>query len=309
MHGLLNIFGHTPLYAATLELSIPVFLAALGETFAERAGLINIGLEAMVLFGAFGGVAGAAIAHNAMVGVVVAVACGMLTASIQAVLAINFGTDQVVTGIALNIGALGLTSFLAATIWVNGPPLVAHFGTLHPAGLQSIPVLGPILFKQNALVYVTIVLAVVGWWLLTRTRWGLEIRASGEDPRSADSLGIAVLTRRWQTMLICGALCGLGGAFLALGELYTFADGMSGGRGFIALAVVIIAGWSPARAVLAALLFGLCEALALRIQAIGSPIPYSLVLALPYIVAIVAYAGLARRAVPPAALARPYLRG
>jgi len=308
VHGLLDIFGHTPLYAAMLELAVPVFLAALGETFAERAGLINIGLEAMMLMGAFGGVLGASLSHNAIVGVLAAVACGMLTASLQAVLAINLGVDQVVAGIALNIGALGLTSFLAFTVWVNGPPLVAHFDVLHPAGLRSIPLLGPIVFKQNALVYLTVILAVLGWWLLARTRWGLEVRASGQDPRAADSLGIAVLRRRWETMLICGALAGLGGAFLALGELYTFADGMSGGRGFIALAVVIIAGWSPSRAILAALLFGLCEALALRIQAVGSSIPYTLILALPYVVAIFAYAGLARRAAPPAALARPYLR-
>jgi len=224
-------------------------------------------------------------------------------------LAVNLHGDQIVSGIALNITVLGLTGFLARTIWEAGNvPQVAHTGALRIPRLAEIPVLGPVLFSQNPLVYLTFAIAVVSWWLLVKTRWGLELRGCGEDPYSCDSLGIPVMARRWQAMLLCGGLAGLGGVFLALAELYTFSDAMSGGRGFIALAVVIVARWSPARAVLVALLFGGCEALALRMQASSAAIPYELMLALPYVVTLLVYAGVVGRTVAPGALGRPYAR-
>jgi general nucleoside transport system permease protein len=314
LHGgpvrdLLEILTSTALFAAAVRLAVPVLLAALGETFAERGGMVNVGLEAMMLAGACGGVLGSYAADNWLVGVAVGVACGVAVAAVQACFAVNLHGDQIVSGIALNITVLGLTGFLARTVWEAGNvPQVAHTGALRLPGLAKLPVLGPVLFRQNPLVYVTLAIAVVSWWVLVKTRWGLELRGCGEDPRACDSLGIPVLTRRWQVMAICGALAGLGGVVIALTELYTWADGMSGGRGFIALAVVIIARWSPARAVLAALLFGGCQALALRMQATSTGIPYELLLTLPYVVTLLVYAGVVGRTIPPAALGRPYAR-
>jgi general nucleoside transport system permease protein len=309
VRDLLEILTSTALYAAAVRLAVPVFLAALGETFAERAGLVNVGLEAMMLAGAFGGILGAYLADSWLVGVAVGVAFGLVVAALQGLFAVSLEADQIVSGIALNIAVLGLTGFLARTVWEAGNvPQVAHTNATSLPGLGALPVVGPILFQQNPLVYATYLLAVVGWWLLVRTRWGLELRGCGEDPRACDSLGIPVLTRRWQVMAICGALAGLGGVVIALTELYTWADGMSGGRGFIALAVVIIARWSPARAVLAALLFGGCQALALRMQATSTGIPYELLLTLPYVVTLLVYAGVVGRTIPPAALGRPYAR-
>jgi ABC-type uncharacterized transport system permease subunit len=309
VRDLLEILTSTALYAAAVRLTVPVFLAALGETFAERAGLVNVGLEAMMLAGAFGGILGSYLADNWLVGVAFGVAGGVAVAALQAVFAVSLEGDQIVTGIALNIAVLGLTGFLVRTFWEAGNvPQVAHTGSVALPAISDLPVVGSVLFQQNPLVYITYVLALAGWWALVRTRWGLEVRGCGEDPRACDSLGIPVQARRWQVMAVCGALAGLGGVFIALAELYTWADGMSGGRGFIALAVVIIARWSPARAILAALLFGGCEALALRMQATGTSVPYELLLTLPYLVTLLVYAGVVGRTIPPAALGRPYIR-
>lgn len=309
MHELLEILTSTALYAAAVRLAVPVFLAALGETFAERAGLVNVGLEAMMLAGAFGAILGAYLAGDWLVGVAVGLGFGLLVGAVQALFAIRLEADQIVSGIALNIAVLGLTAFLARTIWDGGNvPQIDHTNAVSLPGLGDLPLLGPVLFQQNPLVYTTYLLAVLGWWLLVRTRWGLELRGCGEDPRACDSLGIPVLARRWQVMAVCGALAALGGVTIALAELYTWADGMSGGRGFIALAVVIIARWSPSRVVLAALLFGGCEALALRMQATTTAVPYELLLTLPYLVTLLVYAGVVGRTIPPAALGRPYIR-
>jgi general nucleoside transport system permease protein len=309
VHELLEVLTSTALYAAAVRLAVPVFLAALGETFAERAGLVNVGLEAMMLAGAFGAILGTYLAGNWLVGVAVGVCFGLAVAAVQALFAVTLEADQIVSGIALNIALLGLTAFLARTIWDGGNvPQVDHTNAVSLPALGDLPLVGPILFQQNPLVYTTYLLAVLGWWLLVRTRWGLELRGCGEDPRACDSLGIPVLARRWQVMAVCGALAALGGVTIALAELYTWADGMSGGRGFIALAVVIIARWSPSRAVLAALLFGGCEALALRMQATTTAVPSELLLTLPYLVTLLVYAGVVGRTIPPAALGRPYIR-
>lgn len=309
MDSLLDILGSSALYAAAIRLALPVFFAALGEVFAERAGLVNVGLEGMMLAGAFGGVYGSHLTGSPVGGLVVGVLFALVVASVQSLVAINLGGDQIVAGIALNITALGVTAFLARTIWEGGDvPQVPGFDQLSIPLLTDIPLLGPILFDQNVLVYLAGLLAVASWWALTRTTWGLRLRACGEAPRASDSLGIPVFAIRWQAMLICGALTGLGGVFLSLGELFTFTDGMSGGRGYIALAVVIIARWKPSRVIFAALLFGVFEAIAFRVQATGVDIPYELMLALPYVMTLLVYAGVVGRVTPPAALGRVYTR-
>jgi len=307
---LLEVLGSTALYATAIRLALPILFAALGEVFAERAGLVNVGLEGMMLMGAFAGVVGAHITGNAWLGAIIGMAAGVLIAAIQAGVAINLSGDQIVAGIALNLAVLGVTSFLARAFWEGGDvPKVDGFSSFSMPLFSGIPGIGPILFEQSALVYVAIAVAAVSWYVLTRTTWGLRLRACGEDPRSADSLGIPVFAFRWKAMVICGALAGLGGVFLSLGQLFTFSDNMSGGRGYIALAVVIIARWSPLRALWAAFLFGAFEAFALRVQATDIDVPAELLLALPYIVTLLVYAGLVGRSRPPKSLGREYSRG
>lgn len=306
---LLKIFISAGLYAAALRLAMPIFFAALGEVFAERAGLVNVGLEGMMLAGAFGGVLGAYATGNPFAGLALGIAFGIGVAAIQATAAINLRADQVVSGIAINLTVLGGTSFLTHLVWAAGNvPQVKGFTPLALSALAGIPFLGKAVFTQNLLVYAALPIGIASWWVLSRTLWGLRLRACGEDPRSCDSLGIPVIWIRWQSMVICGALAGLGGVFISLGELYTFTEGMTGGRGFIALAVVIVARWSAAPLILAALLFAGSEAIAFRVQAIGLSVPYELLLALPYVVTLLVYAGAVGRAVAPAALGRPYAR-
>jgi ABC-type uncharacterized transport system permease subunit len=307
---LLDVFGSTALYATAVRLALPVLFAALGEVFAERSGLVNVGLEGMMLAGAFAGVLGADLTGDPWAGAALGILAAMLVAAIQATVAINLSGDQIVAGIALNLAVVGATSFLARAIWEGGDvPQVEGFDSFSFPVLADIPILGPIIFEQSILVYVAILASIVSWIFLLRTHWGLRLRSCGEDPRSADSLGISVFGLRWQAMLICGALAGLGGVFLSLGQLFTFSDSMSGGRGYIALAVVIIARWSPLRAIWAALLFGIFEAVALRVQATDIDVPSELMLALPYIVTLLVYAGVVGRSRPPKALGREYSRG
>lgn len=310
MNEFLDVLGSSALYATAIRFALPIFFAALGEVYAERAGLVNVGLEGMMLMGAFAGVIGSHLTGDPWLGAIIGMAAAVGVAAIQASVAINLAGDQIVAGIALNLAVLGVTSFLARAIWEGGDvPTVNGFETFDLPALSAVPVVGPILFKQSAFIYVAVAAALISWWLLTRTTWGLRLRACGEDPRSADSLGISVFGLRWQSMIICGALAGLGGVFLSLGELFTFSDNMSGGRGFIALAVVIIARWSPLRAIWAAVLFGLFEAVALRVQATDIDVPSELLLALPYVVTLLVYAGVVGRSRPPKSLGREYSRG
>ncbi len=310
MSEILDVLGSTALYATAIRLALPILFAALGEVFAERAGLVNVGLEGMMLMGAFAGVIGAHYTGSPWLGAVIGMLAAVGIAAIQAGVSINLSGDQIVVGIALNLAVLGITSFLARAIWEGGDvPKVEGFSAFSMPLLSGLPVIGSILFEQSILIYVAIAVAVISWWVLTRTSWGLRLRACGEDPHSADSLGIPVFAYRWKAMIICGALAGLGGVFLSLGQLFTFSDNMSGGRGFIALAVVIIARWSPLRALGAAFLFGAFEAFALRVQVTDVDVPAELMLALPYVVTLLVYAGVVGRSRPPKSLGREYSRG
>ncbi|MDQ2621752.1 MAG: ABC transporter permease [Actinomycetota bacterium] len=310
MSEILDVLGSTALYATAIRLALPILFAALGEVFAERAGLVNVGLEGMMLMGAFAGVIGAHYTGSPWLGAVIGMLAAVGIAAIQAGVSINLSGDQIVVGIALNLAVLGITSFLARAIWEGGDvPKVEGFSAFSMPLLSGLPVIGSILFEQSILIYVAIAVAVISWWVLTRTSWGLRLRACGEDPHSADSLGIPVFAYRWKAMIICGALAGLGGVFLSLGQLFTFSDNMSGGRGFIALAVVIIARWAPLRALGAAFLFGAFEAFALRVQVTDVDVPAELMLALPYVVTLLVYAGVVGRSRPPKSLGREYSRG
>ena len=310
MDTLLSGIFWVGLLAATVRLSTPILFASLGEVLAERAGVLNIGLEGMMLMGALGGFLGSRATGNPWVGVLAGMVAGATLAWAFAYLTVTLAVDQVVCGITVNLLALGLTSFAFRVIYGVRSliPSATPLTEWPVPGLAAVPALGPILFRQNPLVYLGLLSVAACWFLLYRTTWGLKIRAVGEYPRGADSVGVDVFRVRHLALLGCGALAGVGGAFLSLGHLNIFVEHMTSGRGFIALAVVIFGKWHPVGALGASLLFGAAEALQLRLQALGFQIPFQFLVMLPYVLTVVALAGVVGRTVQPAALTLPYLK-
>jgi general nucleoside transport system permease protein len=294
-----------PFLDATVRTATPLALAALGETVVERAGMINIGLEGTIIAGAFGAVA-FAMAAGAGGAFVAAGAAGILTAVILGVFIVALRSDQIVTGTALSLLALGTTGLLyramfgtagvALTIPTAGPIVIPV--------LSSIPIVGRALFAQpitTYIVYATV--PVLAWWL-SRTHTGLALRAVGENPAAALAAGISPRRVRWLALLFGGALGGLSGGCLVVAQVGTFAEGMSAGRGFIAIAIVALGRWSPVGVAVAATLFGAASALQFVFQSFGWALPYQLFLALPYVLTLLALAGVAGRHAAPAALGR-----
>ncbi len=309
MSDVTTLLFSTALIASALRLAVPIMVAAIGETISERAGVLNIGLEGMMLTGALAGVLGSHWSGSAWIGVVVAMLAAMAIALPHGYLSINLGGDQIVSGVGLNLVALGLTTFVNRDVFGTDQPQVAHFDPLNVPVLSHLPVLGKAVFQQEVLVYLAPLIALAAWYLLFRTRWGLHWRAAGEDPAGLDSTGVSVVRSRWGALLVCAALAGLAGAVISLGELFSFSDNMTGGRGFVALALVIVARWNPLWAIASALLFGVTEAVALRMQALDiSAVPYELSLALPYLVTLVVYGIAAGSGAIPSALGRPFVK-
>ena len=295
-----------------VRLAVPLLLAALGETVAEKAGVINVGMEGMMLAGALAGFAAAFAAHSPWAGAGAAALAGVALAALFAALTVGLGADQVVVGTAVNILALGLTGvFFRAEPQLNGAT-AASFAPLslpffhHSAGATVVSAL----FEQNALGWLAWVLVPLLWLLLFRTRWGLRLRATGERPSAADGAGVRVARVRVAATLLGGALAGLAGAYLSLGYTVGFGENMTAGRGFIALAVVILGRRNPFGVAAAALLFGLASALQFQFQASSTRFPYQLFLALPYLLTLLALLGRSRLgAAAPAALGEAYRRG
>jgi simple sugar transport system permease protein len=297
----------TLLLAAAVGLSAPLLFAALGELISERAGVINIGLEAMMLSGAFAGVFGAQLAGNPWLGFPVAALGGVIVAAIHGVLCFRFGANQVVSGVVLNILALGATTFLLSALLSTATSrAVPDIEALPIPVLSAIPVVGPALFDQNPMVYVAFLLVGFLWWALRRTSAGLAISAAGERPEAAASLGVDVRLVRWLALLSCGVLAGIGGGLLALAGLGFFTQNMTAGRGFIALAAVVFGRWQPIGTAVAVLLFAIADAFQIRAQALGIGIPYQFLVILPYVVTLLALALFQRRMRPPSALGIDY---
>jgi len=306
LHLVANLFA-VAFWAAAVRFATPLILAAIGEIFSERAGVLNIGLEGMILFGAFGGVVGAFQSGSAWVGLLTAIVAGGLVGLIHAFVSVTLRGDQVVSGAAINILVLGLTTFLSRTIWgVGQQPQVAAFSEWKIPFFGDLPVVGEIFFRHLPLVYLAYLLVPVSAFVLYKTSWGLKIRAVGEHPRAADTTGINVAAWRYGCVVLCGMLAGSAGAFLSLGQLHMFLENMSAGRGYIALAAVIFGKWDPLQAMLACLLFGAADASTLRLQALDIKAPYQLVLMIPYLLTFLAFVGLVGKTRPPAALATPY---
>ncbi|MEH1935551.1 MAG: ABC transporter permease [Nostoc sp.] len=292
---------------ATLRLAVPLAFAALGGLYSERSGVLNIALEGMLLTGAFISAAATFYTGNPWLGILASLIAGGLVGLLHAVLCVTLRVDQLVSGLAINLVAAGLTSFLARLVFIgSSTQQLPGIGAIIIPGLANIPLIGPLLFQSDFLVYLLFILVILTTYILFKTSFGLTLRAVGESPKAADTAGISVQTVRYIAVVISGCLASLGGAYLTLVQVRFFAEGMSAGKGFIAIAALIFGRWHPVGSALACLLFGATEALQLRIQALGANIPYQFLVMLPYAIALLALVGFVGKSTPPKALGTPY---
>jgi ABC-type uncharacterized transport system permease subunit len=303
----------TGVLASTLRFATPLAFAAMGGIFSERSGVVNIGLEGMMLMGAFFGVWGAVWSGTWVVGLLMAMLFGGLLALVHAFFSIHLLADQIVSGFAVNFLALGLTGFLYSSIYPGGIETdVSRVPNVHLGFLDDIPVIGDFLDgvfgNLNLLVWIMFGVVILTYIVLFKTPIGLRIRSVGEHPRAADTVGISVYGVRYAAVVTSGILAALGGAFLSIGFVGTFTENMTNGRGYIALAAVIFGRWLPGWAFAATLLFGFGFALAIPLQR-EAGISENLISTVPYLLTLVALVGLIGRSVPPAAVGRPYVKG
>ena len=310
--------------SATLRLAGALIFAAMAGVFSERSGTIDIGLEGKMLAGAFAAACVAVVTGSAWLALLGAIVVGVLMALLHGVACITYRGNQVVSGVAINIMAAGLTIVLGNAWFGRGgqtPDVTpeARFMPIRLPGSESIgqvPVIGPIyttvIGGHNLLLYVALITVPIAWWVLYRTRFGLRLRAVGEDPKVVDTAGISVTWLRYRAVIIAGTLCGLAGAYLAIALNAGFSPHMTAGRGFIALAAMVFGKWRPWPSMFACLLFGFLDAIAIRLQGVHIPsigeVPGEAIQALPYILTVVLLAGFVGRAMAPHALGHPYVK-
>jgi ABC-type uncharacterized transport system permease subunit len=303
--ALLDIFGSETMYGSAVRLGGFLAFAALGELVAEKAGTINISVEGSLLAGAFTGTVGYHLTESSVVGLAAGVFGGVLIALIQANMSHRLTADQFVVGLTANVLVLGLAGFFNAII----DPLARRTMVVEIPGLVDIPLIGPALFGQTWPTYLLYPLIPLTWWLLYRTRWGLEVRAVGENPQASDVSGIDVNKRRRQAIVYGGVLAGLGGAFLVLGQVGTFDTAAVGGRGFIAIAAVYFGGWTLGGTLFGCLVFGFADAFRLTVPVLGYQFNAQMLAALPYVLTIVVMVAITKQMRQPKALAQPFIRG
>jgi simple sugar transport system permease protein len=291
---------------SAVRLAVPILFLAIGGMVAEKAGVLNLGVEGLLLCTALAAAFGAE-ASGAVGGIVLSLAVGLVYMAVVAVATVIVRADQIVTGLALNVAAIGVTGFVFRSSFGSGQNF-ERIGVLHLPFLDSVPFLR-IPFRQSLLVYALVVLSVLVAWVLYRTRAGLCVRAVGDAPAAVDSQGVSVTRVRVQALLFAGFMGGLAGSYLVLVETGRFVENMSGGRGFLAIAAIVLGGWRLFGVVGACLLFGLGQALQFQLPAMGIDAPNQLWLALPYVLALAAITALPQRASAPAALLRPFVRG
>ncbi len=298
------------LLSATLRMATPLIIATLGETFSERSGVLNLGIEGTMLLGSLVAFLVAYRTNNLWLGVLSAGFSGILLSLLMAFFTVTLGVSQHVSGLGITIFASGLSLFIYRQVIGSPsiPPTVTTFKTVAVPLLSKIPIIGPILFDQYALTYIAILLVPICGYILFKTNFGLSLRAVGENPESADALGINVYKTRYVSLMIAGFLMGIAGSFFTLAYFNMFLYGIVGGRGWVCIALVIFANWIPSKVLLGALLFGGVDALQLRLQAIGFNIPYQFFLMMPYVLTIIVLVIVARRASYPSALLKPYRR-
>ena len=300
-------FNLESMLVATVARCTPIALGALSGILCERSGVVNIGIEGMLLGGAFTGVVMGSLLGG-WVGLIAATLTGGVLALLLAVLAVNFRVDQIIIGFVINILVLGLTSFLTSQVLVDRPEWndAPIFPAIAIPVLSNIPIIGPMFFNQTIIVYAMFVLVGTVTYALFRTRWGLRTRSVGENPKAADSLGVSVSKVRYLAVIYGGMVGGFAGAWFTLGTVGRFDEGLTGGRGFIGLAAMIFGAWNPIGAFGAALIFGFSESLEEKFALLDTPIPTEFLAMAPYLVTIVVVAGLVGRARPPAADGQPY---
>jgi simple sugar transport system permease protein len=321
--GILAVFGFlvwaaagglvpvTSLLFGAVSLSVPLVFGALGGVIGERAGVVNVAIEGQLLLGAFSAALLSSITGNPFVGLLGAMFGGLLVASVLAAFAIKYLVEQVIVGVVLNVLVTGLTGFLYGALLapneaeLNTP---VRFDRIEIPVLSDIPIIGPVLFSQTFIGYLMFITVGVVAWGLYRTRWGLRLRAVGEHPQAADTVGIKVNPTRFWNVLLAGAIAGIGGAYFTLVSVPQFGKEMTAGLGFIALAAVIFGRWDPIRATLAALLFGFATNLQNLLSILKTPIPGEFMLMLPYLVTLLAVAGFAGQIRGPAASGKPYIK-
>jgi len=293
--------------AATLRIATPLIFATLGELFCERAGILNLGIEGTMFFGAFSGFAAASLSGSLWVGVLTALVGGMLAGWLMSLFSVRLGVNQHVSGLGITLLMTALSLFGFRVIFGESRvlPSITPFKQL--SIFPNSPILGEI-FSQYTLTYIAIALIPIVWWVVFRTNFGLNLRSVGDNPEATDAAGINVYRLRTIALVIGSALMGVGGAFLSVAQLGSFTFGIVAGRGWVCIALIIFANWNPVRVLWGALLFGSVQALQSRLQLTGIKLPYELFLALPYIVTIIALTLAGRNASYPAALLKPYKR-
>lgn len=301
----------TSLLFGAVSLSVPLVFGALGGVIGERAGVVNVAIEGQLLLGAFSAALLSSITGNPFVGLIGAMIGGVLVASVLAAFAIKYLVEQVIVGVVLNVLVTGLTGFLYGALLAPNEATLntpVRFPRVEIPLLSDIPIIGPVLFNQTFIGYLMFITVGVVAWGLYRTRWGLRLRAVGEHPQAADTVGIKVNPTRFWNVLLAGAIAGMGGAYFTLVSVPQFGKDMTAGLGFIALAAVIFGRWDPIRATLAALLFGFATNLQNLLSILKTPIPGEFMLMLPYVVTLLAVAGFAGQIKAPAADGKPYIK-
>lgn len=302
-------FSLTGMLSSTVVRATPIVLAALCGVISERSAVINIGIEGIMLMAAQVAVITATVSGNLYVGLFFAIIIGGLVAALHAYLVIRFKVDQTVSSVAINIFGAGATAFISSRFMQSAGDVLNNSGTFPIISiplLSKIPVLGPVLFENNLVVYLAIVLVIAMHILLYYTPWGLRTRAVGEHPKAADTLGINVYLMRYVNVIIGGMIAGLGGAYFTIGSVGRFDEAMTAGKGFIGLAAMIFGNWNPIGAYASSLIFGFADSLQVKLQILRIPIPSEFLLMAPYIVTMIILTGVVGRAVPPAADGQPY---
>ena len=309
MHELFSQVFQIGFFAALIRIATPLIFATMGELFAERAGILNLGIEGIMMLAAMTGFTTAYFSGSLWLGIVAAMATGVVAGLLMGVLTVSLGLSQHVSGIGVTMLCSGLSFFFYRLTFgqPSAIPKITAFGTVPVPGLSAIPIIGPIFFDQFALVYLAMALVPAAAWVLGRTPWGLNLRTVGENPHAAYAAGVSVTAMRYQALMLSGALMGVAGAFLSMAQYNAYTFGVISGRGWVCIALVVFGQWHPWKSAAGALLFAFIDALQLRLQATGGiHLPYQLFLMMPFVLTIVGMALVSRSAQAPAALLTPF---